>query len=296
LERGVNSHVSQMSLSRIIFDTSALSALAKDAAVTEPYIRALNCGFDLLLTAMSVDELIAAPIAHTREAQFACCQQLLVSGTCVWPPHEIITRLVRAHANDGPWFDWRRVNIRAREYERAIIDRDFDDGLSVEQLDSQRLLEQEFMTYWESLRPKLAPILDRDPSKRPTSYIQAIKIARSAEPNLILGVGKGLYGRATGITLTDAEMEAFLDACPPFRAACYGFCGAWYDVAVAPAVFKRLAGRNDQMMSIYLPYCNRFVTRDKKQLERLRDVAVAPRVDCDVASYEAFCAGFEVVV
>jgi hypothetical protein len=60
-------------------------------------------------------------------------------------------------------------------------------------------------------------------------------------------------------------------------------------------VYKKLAGRNDQMMSVYLPYCNRFVTRDKKQLERLRDIAWEERLDCQVLSYKNFWAGFEVV-
>jgi hypothetical protein len=77
-----------------------------------------------------------------------------------------------------------------------------------------------------------------------------------------------------GITPTDAEIEAFLDVCPP----------------------KKRAGRNDQMMAVYLPYCDRFVTRDKKQLERLRDVSAEAKLNCEVSSYGAFCADFEVVV
>jgi uncharacterized protein with PIN domain len=99
-----------MSLPKIIFDTSAIRAMSKDAAFAEPYIRALSSGFEVLLTAMSVDELAAAPVPRTRETQFACCQQLLNSGKCVWPPHEIITRLVLAHANDARRFNWQLFN------------------------------------------------------------------------------------------------------------------------------------------------------------------------------------------
>jgi hypothetical protein len=60
--------------------------------------------------------------------------------------------------------------------------------------------------------------------------------------------------------------------------------------------FKKREGRNDQMMAVYLPYCDRFVTRDKKQLERLRDVSAEAKLNCEVSSYDAFCADFEVVV
>jgi hypothetical protein len=201
-----------------------------------------------------------------------------------------------AHANDARRFDWRKVYVRAQAYERAIIDRDFTDALSAEQLSVQQQLEQEFMGYWQDLRVKLTPILERDPSGRPHNFKEAIQIATSTENNVLLGIGKGLYKRASTVELSDTEIESFLDICPPFRAACYGLCGAWFDVALAPAVFKRLAGRNDQMMSIYLPYCSRFVTRDKKQLDRLREIATEAKLGCEVLSYETFCAGFEVVI
>jgi hypothetical protein len=283
-----------MPLPRIVFDTSAVNTLAKDGALAEPQIAALKSGFDVLLTAMSVDEMIAAPVALTRETLFARCQRLLVSGRCVWPPHEIIARLVLAHANDPRRFNWRKVPVRARDYERAIVDRDFPEELCAEQRRAQLQVEQEYTEYWERLRPKLAPILDRDPGSRPKSYRQAVEIARSAKPNLIAGIGKGLYSHATGINLADAEIEIFLEACPPVRAACYGLCGSWYDVSLAPAVFKKLAGRNDQMMAAYLPYCDQFVTEDKKQLERLHEISVEAKLGCVVSSYSAFWTGFMV--
>jgi hypothetical protein len=288
--------IESMSFSRIAFDTSALNAFAKGGSRSEPHLKALNCGFDVWLPAMSVDELISTPDANTREMLIACCQQLLVSGRCIRQPNEILTLLVSAHARNPARFDWQQVDIRARVYERAIIDRDFSNELCVEQLNQQHQVEQEFMGVWEQLRPKLAPILAKDSGKQPTSYSQAAEIARSANPNLLWGFGRGLYSHVTGTTPSDAEIEAFLDACPPFRAVCYGFCGSWYDVALAPTVYKNLAGRNDQMMAVYLPYCSRFVTQDKKQLERLRDIAVETKLDCEVLSYKSFCASFEVVV
>lgn len=284
-----------MALPIIAFDTSALNAFAKGGSASEPYIKALNCGFDVWLPAMSVDELISTADANTREKLIACCQRLLVSGRCVWPPHEILTLLISAHTKSPAGFDWQEVDIRAKDYERAIVDRDFTDKLCEEQSKEQRRLEQEFMDYWERLRLKLDPIFAANPGKRPTTYRQAVEIARSATPNLLWGIGKGLYAHVSGTTLTDNEIKAFLDACPPFRAVCYGLCGPWFDVSLAPQVFKKLAGRNDQMMSVYLPYCRRFVAQDKKQVERLRDIAIEAKVDCEVLSYEDFCASFDVM-
>ena len=283
-----------MPLPTIAFDTSALNALAKGRLRTEPYIKALNCGFDVCLPAMSVDELIATTNPEIRELLIDCCQRLLVSGRCIWPPHEIVKLLVSAHARDSVRFDWRHVDIRARVYEQGIIRRDFPEELCVQQMIEQRQTEQEFMDYWAQLRIKLAPVIANNPKKRPRSYRQAIEIATLATPNLVWGIGRGLYRLVTGTTLADGEIEAFLNVCPPFQAACYGLCGPWYDVSLALKVHRKLAGRNDQMMSAYLPFCSRFVTEDKKQLARLRDIALEAKLDCEVLSYKRFCAGLDV--
>jgi hypothetical protein len=178
-----------MSLPRIVFDTSVLNALAKGGSRSEPYIKALNCGFDVCLTAMSVDELISTTDEDTREMLIACCQRLLASGRCVWPPHEILTLLVSAHARNPAGFDWQQVDIRAKVYERAIIDRDFTNELCVKQLNHQKQVEDEFMEFWERLRLELDPIFAKDPERRPTSYSQAAEIARTADPNVLCGIG-----------------------------------------------------------------------------------------------------------
>lgn len=287
--------MSQVSPPRIAFDTSALNAIAKARAFSEHHIKALQCGFDVWLTAMSVDELVATTDADAREMLIACCQRLLASGRCVWPPHEIISLLVSAHARNSGSFDWRQIDIRARIYERAIIDRNFTDELCVQQLNHQRQAEREFMKYWEVLRPTLDGVLAKNPAARPTTYRQAVEIAQSAKPKLLWGIGRELYHRASGKAPCDAAIATFLDVCPPFRAVCYGLFGSWYDVALAPVVYRKLAGRNDQMMSVYLPYCSRFVTQDRKQLERLRDIAAEAKLECEVLSCKDFSAGFEVV-
>lgn len=284
-----------MSRPRITFDTSALTDLAEGGPLSEPYIKALNCGFDVWLTAMSVDEIISTPDPATRDSLIACCQRVLVSGLCVWPPHIVVTLLASAHAQDPGRFDWRKVDIRAAAYERAVIDRDFSDELCARQLNEQILTESRFMNHWRNLRRELEPILEKDPEARPTSYRQAAKVAREGKPNLIWAIGQALYSHVTGTKLDDLQIKKFLDACPPVRAACYGFLGSWYDVSLARRVHKKLVGRNDHMMSVYLAYCDRFVTQDRRQALRLHDVAMEAQVRCEVSSYDTFCTGLGLV-
>jgi hypothetical protein len=283
-----------MSLPVLVFDTSALSTLIKESARSDSHFRALTCGFDIWLTAMSVDEIIATPVSATRDTLFTGLQRLLTSGRCVWPPHEILTLVTSAHAKGSTGFEWQKVDIRARVYERAIIDRDFTEELCKTQLREQRNLEETFAEFWRGLREKLDPFLDADPSKRPTRYSQAAEIARTGA--VLKGLGKQLYLRGSQTGLDDAEMNVFLDACPPFRAVCYGLVGSWFDISLAPQVFKKLAGRNDQMMAVYLPYCSRFVTADAKQETRLREIASEAKLNCEVLSYRDFLVSFEVVI
>lgn len=287
-----------MSLPVVIFDTSALNKLIKSRPSSEPHIAALSSGFDVWLTGMSIEEIIAAPVAETREKLVAGLQRLLVSGRCIWPPHWILNLLCSAYSKYPNKFDWRRINIEGKEYAQAIINRDFNEELCRRQLTEQRALEHEFREFWKRLRAKLDPLWEKSPKRRrPTKYSQAAKIARSANPSLLLGIGSELYlrGAKTDTIPSDADLAAFMKVCPPFEAICYGMLGSWFDVSLAPNVFKELPGRNDQMMAVYLPYCTRFVTDDWRQEARLRDIAVEAKLPCQVLSYEDFFAGFNVV-
>jgi hypothetical protein len=39
---------------------------------------------------------------------------------------------------------------------------------------------------------------------------------------VLWGVGAELYRHEKGVRPSDTEVKAFMDACPPFLAACYG--------------------------------------------------------------------------
>jgi hypothetical protein len=73
-------------LPSIGFDTSAINTLADGSPTSDHLVKALQCGFDVRLPAMSVEEILAAPDSQRRELLLARCQQMLVSGQCVWPP------------------------------------------------------------------------------------------------------------------------------------------------------------------------------------------------------------------
>jgi len=55
-------------------------------------------------------------------------------------------------------------------------------------------------------------------------------------------------------------------------------------------------GRNDPFMSVYLPYCDKFVTADGEQEKSLRELAVLTGVETEILSYEDFCDSFLVAL
>ncbi len=51
---------------------------------------------------------------------------------------------------------------------------------------------------------------------------------------------------------------------------------------------KFCADRNDLMMSVYLPYCEYFLSNDREQIKSLREVASTAAIDAEVLLLEDF--------
>jgi len=279
---------------RIIFDTSAINQLEKEGAACEPLMRGLECGFEVVLTAMSADEIISCKTSEEREPLLSRFSRLLFSAKCIWAPYEILRLLVSEHFRDPSQFDWPKVDVRARSYESTTPVRDFNDDLCVQQRKEQFALENQFEKMWKGLRPSLDEVLAKAPSKRPTSYHEAVAIATRDNGTLWV-LGRGLYKDVSGSEPSEVEIRAFMEVCPPFRAACYGFVMAWYNGSLRVQDGTPTAKRNDLMMAAYLPYCDWFVTKDWAQRRELCEIGVEAKIDCRVASFEEFSRSFAVV-
>ncbi|HET6177318.1 MAG TPA: hypothetical protein VFE61_10315 [Candidatus Sulfotelmatobacter sp.] len=99
--------------------------------------------------------------------------------------------------------------------------------------------------------------------------------------------------RGAGTDASLATVQQFIEACPPFRALVYGMIMSWYDLGVRdPHVGEKFkAGGNDLFMSIYLPYCDKFVTAEKnaEQEKCLREIVFLAGLKTEILSYDAFC-------
>jgi hypothetical protein len=284
------------SMPRVVLDTTVINHLEDGREESEPLMRGLELGYDVRLPAMVVDEIFATKSAERRDALLRRFARILANAKCIWPPNEVLRLHVRVYQENPRAYDWNRVHVRAREYEQAVLSRTLPEDLFAETRKLQFHLHKEFEQAWTSLRPKLAEIITRDPRQRLNSFEEAAHA--STKPGGVLwGFGIGLFQRAlegNAAEMTDEQIRHFIDASPPFRAVCYSFVKAWYNFSLSPAHDATpKAGRNDLMMSAYLPYCDKFLTADYAQRTDLQDIAGAAGLDCSVVSLREFSSSFE---
>jgi hypothetical protein len=67
---------------------------------------------------------------------------------------------------------------------------------------------------------------------------------------------------------------------------------AWYTGAINKGGAMK-AGRSDLLMATYLPYCDRFVSDDKRQTSNLHEIAREAQINCEVTAFSEFLRAIE---
>jgi hypothetical protein len=281
----------------VSFDTSSHNRLLKDGTQSEAIFAGFKSGMYFRFAALSVDEMFATNDAGNRAALRASYGRLQHgSAECIYPHNELVTRMVVDHSKNAAGFNWKTVDVRARDYEEAIQQRDLvvDERLSCKQRLAQSKARKTYKKIFARLQPKLAKILAAHGEAAPPTFRETLARAEGAEPNLVLAISKNLYDRAAGCDASQASIRQFIGACPPFRAIIYALLMSWYDISLADPVkserFK--AGRNDLFMAVHLPYCDKFVTDDCEQEKCLREIVAVAGLETEIMSYDGFCDSF----
>ncbi len=280
----------------VTFDTSAHNRLIEDGARSERLIAAIGGGAFFRFAGLSIEELISTPDPVKRAALFDYCARLQDGPTdCLYPQNELIRLLVVDHFKNPSAFDWAAVDVRAKEYEDAIRRRFFitDEQLAADQRRELKNRQKSYKQMFSNLRPELRKVFDAHGEAPPTTLREAVTRLQGTEKSLIWSMGKLLYDRGAETDASLATVKQFIEACPPFRALVYGMIMSWYDLGVRdPNVGEKFkAGGNDLFMSIYLPYCDKFVTAEKnaEQEKCLREIAFLAGLRTEILSYDAFC-------
>ncbi len=287
----------------VTFDTSGHNRLVKDGPLSEPILAGLKSGYHFRFAGLSLEELMSTPETCDRLALFTCCRRLRAGSTdSVYPHYEMLRLLIQAHSQNPSAFDWKKVDVRAWEYEREIDRPEFvwDDALSAEQRARQNQDQKDYRQMYSRLQPELARVFAEHGEALPLTLTEVFTRLRESGSTLLVDTGKLLYDRAANTNASQATVGEFMNVCPPFRALLYGMQLSWYDLSVRDRRVgqKFQAGRNDMFMSVYLPYCDQFVTAEEKgeQEKCLREIVKLAGLETQVLSYDDFCNRFLVTV
>jgi hypothetical protein len=268
----------------VTFDTSAHNRPVKDAGRSDAVLAVIKSTRFFRFAALSIEELVATPDAALRAAFFSSCAELQKGpNDCLYPQNELIRLLILEHFRNSETFDWRTVDVSAPEYEDAIRSRNFvnDQQLTAAQSQEMHTRKADYKELFSRPRDRIKEIFEKYKEAPTTTLQEAMTRLQGPDAPLMWSIGKGLYDRGAGADASEASVKHFMNACPPFLALVYAMLMSWYNFGVrSPTTGQRFnAGANDQYMSIYLPYCDNFVTADKEQEK-------VPARDCSIGRYE----------
>lgn len=286
----------------LTFDTSVHNRLVKIGASANPIYNAVRLQYFFRLAGLSFEEMISTPQFADRRALLDGCRRLTAGRwwDCLNPPYEILRSLIVAHAADPSSFQWLTVDVRSGGLAHEIRTGELtaDDALADLQRTEQNSSIKGYKAQWVQLRSHLDPIFAAQGIPRPKTFDEAFK---NGSPALLPALGKGLYdaGLRFDAALRNEKIEPdtdvatvqhFIDNCPPFRAQLCALLMSWYNSSLRDGNTseKFAAGRNDLFMSVYLPFCDVFVTRDADQESSLSELTKYIGIDTEILSLDAF--------
>jgi len=280
----------------IIFDTTALNRFAEDRKGLDPLISGLKVGYRVRLTATNVDEVVATRDAAERDHLLDVCRDLLKSESTeiIRPFHELIGESI-LEFDKRISFDWRCVPLRLPEYEREVaLQKLLDNELSTAQREHAAQARAEFEAVFCDARPHFEEIFRAGTESRPSSVAELVSRLQ-VDGGAFWSFGMGLYERPAKRRPDEETMRRFVESCPPFQALLLALCVAQYDRSIREIQeLELLAGRDDLFMSVYLPYCDEFVSDDRGQRRCLREVASLAKLPVRVCWFREFRDSFSV--
>ena len=283
----------------VTFDTNAHNRFVDDPRSEAVLAEMKSIWFRF--AGLSVEELLAAPSSR-RDKLFASCRKIRSGPSeCFLPSNLLAEQLILDHFNDPAAFDWKTVDVRWPDCDRAIRNSKFcdDEPVSKEQRDFQRDRKQSDKQRFRQLRSEIQPIFEAHGEVPPTTFHEAISRLDSVGNSAMWFKGQFYYDLVTAMDSTEEKVKEFAASCPPFLSLIYAvFAVPWYNNAVRdPNTGERMiAHSNDLYMSVYLPYVDLFVTDDADAQKALREVARLAKLETKILSYDDFCATLPVLV
>jgi hypothetical protein len=273
---------------RIIFDTSAINNLQDDPD-REAIMAKLESSFWVCLLETNVGEVFATTNPERRMSLLDLSERLLGFGEYLMPHHWIVNEMASCHRRHRQRFVWQDVGIEAPGIADAIVERRYagDGDLVKEQREHMRAVGREFLNILRQSRDMFEA--EWDGAEELPSLPGLFSIIK-ADGGPFWKSAAGLYERATLATLSEQEIRAFVNACPPFHAVALvsGLGQYQYGLPKRAEQSRYKAHLVDLLMGCHLPYCDVFVTHERQQQNALKVIAREIGVPVDFQSYKEF--------
>ncbi len=268
----------------LAFDTSAVNRLADDPEQSS-LLAGVQASFWFRLTGDCIGEIVATNDTARRKLLLDLSKLLLTVGECLLPHAELLESVAKQHATTTG-LKWDTVPVRCREFEDEIARQEIvDDNIAAEQRPFSAEVGSEFAQIYERARPHFQKLFRRHSAQPPSlgELIEALQVPGGA----FWSLASGLHSKPTGVNIDETAARGFVDVCPPFCALLMALCVAQYQRSIQNPQQKS-TGVFDLYASVYLPYCQEFVTADPAQQTALVQVASLAKLTTRVRSYADF--------
>ncbi len=257
----------------LTFDTTGINRLV-DSPEREALIKGLAAGYSLRLTFTNVDEVAQNSDGERRARLLHVCKQLLQHGDCLIPIGELLRKLILTFENAPATFEWSRVDVRLTEaVEQVFLRADVTDVLSETVRQESAACKKKFDQIYMEAKPAFESVFEASPSARRINVAELIGGLQHG--GQYWRIARSLYDQLAGHNSNEETVRKFWGCSPPFQCVIAALCAAHYDRNVRlpnePGSIR--AGWADTFMAACLPYCDQFVTADKRQLACYGEVA-----------------------
>lgn len=203
------------------------------------------------------------------------------------PPSGRLTQLLENHQKYGH-SRWNGINLNFPECELAISQRDFSEEMSKEERESAFATENRYKQVFTDVHPMFEKVFEEG-TKRPTTATELL-VHLNGEGGAFWIMAANLYERAVKVRPSEEQIRALMLECPPFHTVMLGLVHMQFEWSIigTPAPTKKRIGKTDTLSAIYLPYCDVYVTNDKRQRKCFKEIASSAQLPVEVWSLAEF--------
>jgi hypothetical protein len=254
----------------IVLDSSALSRIYElpslDRSAVLTGLRVLG---HIHVTTVNVLEAAMHPDPNERAQKLTFYKELTGISSPADPPNELLIKTAVAYLAEEHTIDLGSKEAWALLHATDLLSEDIRNESFA--WTAQR--KQEFRAMHEHLRASYQDHFAQVPADRAGSALDLIKYFCERIDNYYDGLLIPAFTRATTITPTREQISQFMQASTPWRIFWAARVHALYTRSVQQEGYgDNNAGQTDLESSIYLAFCNTFITNDKKQYVALQDL------------------------